>query len=123
MYTPTTIAEQLEKLHKKQVEDAAARYETVEAVLKAATEALIPLQTPAQKKAGAALWQKLHQVLLGSIISEHNNQPGGEPSPPPTPRAPTPVQTTGAQRAPKGPVSYADAAKPANYQDWTEVQS
>ncbi|EJT68671.1 hypothetical protein GGTG_13755, partial [Gaeumannomyces tritici R3-111a-1] len=41
--------------------------------------------------------------------------------PPPTPRAPSPVQTTGAQRAP-GPVSFADAAKPANPQNWTVIQ-
>ncbi|EJT68345.1 hypothetical protein GGTG_14076 [Gaeumannomyces tritici R3-111a-1] len=92
---PTVIARQLEKLHQRQVEDAAARYETGVAVLRAAAESLAPLQSPAQKRAGEALWRKLRCTLVESVLGQKGE---GGPPPPQVARAAMPR----VPNAPKG---------------------
>ncbi|KAL8299216.1 hypothetical protein RB593_009203 [Gaeumannomyces tritici] len=89
MDLPTAIARHLQKLHQKQVENAAARYETSMAVLAAATTALAPLQSPAQKRAGGALWRKLQSMLVSNVLGQGG---AGGPPPPQTARAPVPLE-------------------------------
>ncbi|KLU92397.1 hypothetical protein MAPG_11343, partial [Magnaporthiopsis poae ATCC 64411] len=110
------IARQLEKLHKKQVEEATARFETAMAALGAVKEALTPLQSPPQRRAGEALWHKMRWALAASVLGRSWD---GEPPPPPTPRAATPTKPNdgagkpGPKKLTNGKGKAVTTAKPA----------
>ncbi|KLU92296.1 hypothetical protein MAPG_11242 [Magnaporthiopsis poae ATCC 64411] len=109
MDAPNAILQQLERLHKKQVEEATARFETSVAVLRAAKEAMAPLQSPAQQRAGGALWQKLRRTLVDSVLGKDWE---GGPPPPLTPRAAAPLEPKGgAKRAKPATKKPAEAGR------------
>ncbi|KAL8364661.1 hypothetical protein RB595_003781 [Gaeumannomyces hyphopodioides] len=106
---PAVIAKQLKKLHQRQVEDTAARYEASVAVLEAAAKALASPQSPAQKRAGEALWQKLRCTLVASVLGQKGE---GGPPPPQIARAATPREPNASTGGKPPPKKHQSASQP-----------